>query len=292
MRLSVVIPTRDRLPALLETLGRLDTQIVDAADVELIVVDNGSVDGTPEAVRKASWRLPLTVLAEPKPGPAAARNRGVEAARAPVILFLGDDTRPADDSLLAAHLRLHDEDQRPGAAVLGTVTWRPDKPVTPFMRWLEASGVQFGFGDVGAGPVDAARYFYTSHVSLKRAALKAAGAFDERFPYAAVEDSELGWRLQRDGLDLRYHPELVVYHDHPYEPSDLARRQECVGRSARLMHELHPELTMFASPRWTWPILSASVPLLSALAAHTPRVWEPLSMAAYVRGWRAGPPDA
>jgi GT2 family glycosyltransferase len=284
-RLSVVIPTAGRADALAETLAALHAQDCDPAEVELVVVDN-SADGS--AAPPAGVRLPQTLVREPRPGPAAARNRGVAVAGAPVVLFLGDDMRPARPDLLRRHLDVHARDPRPARAVLGRVAWRPDRPVTPFMRWLEHGGPQFDFDSLAAGAVSASRSLYTSHVSLKVAALDAVGGFDERFPFAAVEDVELGLRLERAGLELVYDPDLLVEHDHFYAPAGFAAREERVGASARLMHALHGDHGMLPSPRWSWPLHRAARPLLEALATRPrgrERVWAALAMAGYASGW-------
>jgi glycosyltransferase involved in cell wall biosynthesis len=286
-RISVVIPTRDRRATLLETLDALDAQDLPAGDAELIVVDNGSTDGTPEALAaRTPGPFGLQVLREARPGPAAARNRGWEAARAPLVLFLGDDMIPAGPGLLAGHLA------HGGAAVLGRVTWRPDRPVTPFMAWLEHGGPQFPFDTLAPGPVEPAKYLFTSNVSLPRAAVAEAGGFDERFPFAAVEDAELGVRLQQRGLTLVYDPALLVHHDHPQDPVAYVGRMERSGASAALLQALHPGDTTATLPaggsRWgllrrLHPVLRQAVrlPWRGALGA---RVWSAACVAGYARG--------
>lgn len=288
--LSVVIPTRDRREALAETLDAVEAQAVEPGSVEVIVVDNGSSDGTPGWLATRE----VKVVAQPKPGPAAARNRGVAESAGEVVLFLGDDTRPADEHVLAGHIARHRDNPDRTYGVLGRVRWRPDKPVTPFMHWLEHGGPQFDFDGLSPGPVPTARHLYTAHVSLKRAVLRDTGGFDERFPYAAVEDIELGLRLERAGVVLHYDPALIVEHDHPYEPRGLAGRQARVGASARLMEETVGTHGLLPTPRWTWALHRAAEPLLAA-AARAPlprrgreRVWEALAMAGYARGWAKG----
>lgn len=296
--LSVVIPTRDRRPTLLATIERLDAQRLDGLAAELVVVDNGSSDGTPQAVEARSGVLPLRLLHEPRPGPAAARNRGVEAARAPLVLFLGDDMAPADDDLLAGHVRRHAGRPRAGLGILGRVMWRPDLPVTPFMFWLEHGGPQFDFFRMQPGPVSPATHLITAHVSLERQVLLDAGGFDERFPYAAVEDAELGLRLDRRGVVLDYVPELLVLHDHFTSLDAAVARMVKVGESARILHEIHPDeaATAFVRPRGRWRLYPAAARAARALLLARPpaplreRAWVVLMLDAYARGYlrRAG----
>jgi glycosyltransferase involved in cell wall biosynthesis len=300
--LSVVIPTKDRATALSRTLATLEAQQAGDARVETIVVDNGSSDGTLEQVREraAGSSLPIKLLEQPARGPAAARNAGVEAANGEVLLFLGDDTEPDGAELLRAHLDLHAARPEQTYGVLGRITWSPRNPVTPFMRWLENGGPQFHYNELDPGPVDAASYFYSSHASVKRSILERTGGFDERFPTAAVEDTELGVRLADAGLELDYHPELLVLHDHPTTPAQSLSRSVAVGRSAALYNRLRPDRPHpgVQPPRGlAWSAVRAAAPLLGALArAPLPkglreRVWLAMTRGGYARGYRMGPAE-
>ncbi len=298
--LSVVIPTKDRADALARTLDALEAQRTGGAELEAVVVDNGSSDSTVERVqqRASGSTLPIRLLEQRDGGPAAARNAGVEASSGEVLLFLGDDTEAADEQLLRAHLDLHAARPEPTYGVLGRITWTPRKPVTPFMRWLEDGGPQFHYAELEPGPVDAASYFYSSHASVKRSIFDRVGGFDVRFPTAAVEDTELGVRLADAGLELDYHPELLVLHDHPTTPAQSLRRSIAVGRSAALYNRLRPDRPHLAvqAPRGlAWSAVRAAEPVLGALArlplpkGPRERVWLAMTRAGYARGYRLGP---
>lgn len=298
--LSVVIPTKDRADALARTLDALEAQRTGDATREAIVIDNGSSDGTVEQVRRRAQasKLPMRLLEQPDGGPAAARNAGAEVASGDVLLFLGDDTEPADDRLLGAHLALHAARPEPTYGVLGRITWNPRHPVTPFMRWLENGGPQFHYGELNAGPVDATSYFYSSHASVKRSLFEQVGGFDVRFPSAAVEDTELGVRLAGAGLELDYHPELLVLHDHPTTPTQSLRRSVAVGRSAALYNQLHPghpHPGVQAPQGFAWSAVRAAEPLLGGLArlplpkGIREKVWLAMTRAGYARGYGLGP---
>ncbi|HEY2334369.1 MAG TPA: glycosyltransferase [Solirubrobacterales bacterium] len=297
--LSVVIPTKDRAPALARTLAALEAQRSGEGRIEAVVVDNGSADGTVEQVRgrAAGAAIPIQLLEQPDGGPAAARNAGGKAASGDVLLFLGDDTEPDGPNLLRAHLDLHAARPEETYGLLGRITWSPRSPVTPFMRWLENGGPQFHYGEIEAGPVDAASYFYSSHASVKRSLFERVGGFDERFPTAAVEDTELGARLADAGLELDYHPELLVLHDHPTTPAQSLRRSVAVGRSAALYNRLRPDRPHpgVQAPRGlAWSTVRAAAPLLGALArlplpeGLRERVWLAMTRGGYARGYRLG----
>ncbi|MDP8908835.1 MAG: glycosyltransferase [Chloroflexota bacterium] len=240
IELSVIIPTRDRLEILSETLERLARQETDLS-FEVIVVDDGSTDATVETVRSFAERapVPVSVVEQPQCGPAAARNRGIAAARGRACLFIGDDTWPRAD-LIERHGRLHRRRPQAQAALLGHVEWAPESRPSPFMEWLN-SGVQFEFDQIMDPESVRGSCFYTANVSVKTSFLKANRGFDERFPHAAFEDIELGLRLERAGMRLVYDPAAVVEHFHPYDLPSSLQRMRTLGRSAVILHERVPD---------------------------------------------------
>jgi len=219
---SVIIPTHhrnDRLQRVLEAYGR---QTVPRDRFEIVVVEDGP-GGNARAVCES---LGARYIDSPHaPGPSGARNLGVRSARSPLVLLTGDDMVPAPD-LIARHLSAHAE--TPDGAVLGRVAWHPDCDVTRFMRYLVERGGQFSFKKI-VGPEDCDyRFFYAANISLGTHWLE-RHPFDERFPYAALEDVELGYRLRRAGLVTRYRPGAVVYHLHQIDLAAYAERMMRVG---------------------------------------------------------------
>jgi glycosyltransferase involved in cell wall biosynthesis len=292
MDISILIPTRNRRDRLLATLDALDRQRLDGAQAELVVVDNGSRDGTLDVLKERRGKLPLMGMDEPREGASFARNRALPLVRGPVVLLLGDDMIPQDDGLIAGHLALHREHPEPGYGVLGQVRWA--EPVDPFMRWLEEAGFQFSFDRIQAGPVDPAAYLYSSHASFKTQTLRDAGGFDaERFPYV-MEGTELGIRLRRRGFQLEYRPELQVRHHHPQTLRGFARRMRVNGAAARRLRALYPEEApeQVREPGTKGPLYAPAAiagRLLLAAGARgrlRERAWAAVLMAAYARGWR------
>jgi hypothetical protein len=165
----------------------------------------------------------------------------------------------------------------------------------PFLRWVEEAGFQFSFSRLKAGPVDAAAYFYSSHASVKRSTLLEVGGFDEKFPFLA-EDTELGIRLRRAGVQLDYHPELEVFHDHPHDVAAFARRMRLVGEAACRLHERWPDdapavMIRPDRPRSAYALASALGRVLLASGARgwlRERAWTARLMAAYARGYESG----
>ena len=89
-RVSVVVPTFNRCESLQRLLEALETQTYPATDFEVVVVDDGSTDGTNQMLEQFASRYVLRALWQANAGPAMARNRGVSAAHGALIVFLDD----------------------------------------------------------------------------------------------------------------------------------------------------------------------------------------------------------
>ena len=292
---SVVIPTRDRAPVLEWTLQGLCAQET-SASFEVFVVDDGSTDETRAVVEALGRRapIPVSLLRQDGAGPAAARNRGIASAEAPVCLFVDDDTRPRVD-LVERHARFHRRRPEPEAALVGRVEWAPETRPTPFMHWLH-TGIQFDFAQIRDPDDVPGSCFYTANVSAKTAFLRVHGGFDEAFPAASFEDIELGLRLREVGMRLRYDADAVVDHWHPVDLAFVLRRMRVAGRSAVLLHERFPDWPL---PRPPGIRHRAKATILSALGAvpHQPwrlrrATWHFLCHEAFREGcWGAEPAD-
>jgi len=244
---SVVVPTHDRVDTLRRVLAAYERQTPAELDFEVVVVDDGSSDGTAEllaSLRPRRYRLRFAV--EANRGPAAARNRALELASGERVLFTGDDVEPAPD-LLHRHQLAHRRRADPSVAVLGLTRWPPSWRPTATMRHVDGPGAQqFSYHYMEAGAEYDFRHLYTSNVSLHRHLLDAEpGPFSTDFPAAAFEDAELGYRLARRGLRIFYHPEARADHHHRYDAAGFFRRQERCGRMAAVLERKLPELRAF-----------------------------------------------
>lgn len=240
--MTVVIPTRDRAERLAETLAALAAQ--DGVAFEVVVVDDGSRDATHELLEsERAAALDLRWQRQDREGPAAARNRAVSMARAERVLLLGDDTRPAPGAL-RAHLEAA---AGRDVAVQGHIDWDPEAPVTDVMRFLAPAGPQFYF----AGFTDGEPIPYTgvlaSNLSAPTAWLR-DDPFDEGFPDAAFEDTELAYRWRRKGRGAIYGRRALCWHRHHYETLEpFLERQRRAGRAARHAVARHARLA--------WPVV-------------------------------------
>jgi len=242
LSLSIVIPTYNRLDALKKVLESLRTQSLAHDRFEVILVDDGSTDGTGDWITRADFPFAFTYRKQANAGPARARNVGIHLAGAPRIAFFGDDTTLERDCL-----SIHAGEFEPveGLAVLGFTDWPRDMNVTPFMDYINRFGLQFGY-DIIPDPENVPfNFFYTSNVSLPSQPIRNANGFDESFPFAAWEDIECAYRMMQSGLKMVYRPKAVCRHHHPTTMKSFTVRQYKSGIAAATMAERHPELADF-----------------------------------------------
>jgi glycosyltransferase involved in cell wall biosynthesis len=241
---SVVIPTFKRLPMLLRVLDALEDQ-TGGPVFEVIVIDDGSNDDTVSVIgERRAKNYALIFRTQANSGPGQARNHGVSLANGRYVLFIGDDTVP-EPRLLAEHARVHAEGKDdPLVACLGYTGWPTGERVTAFMDYINDYGLQFGYKLIGDGEIVPFNFFYTSNISIDRQILGDA-PFDTTFPAAAWEDIELAFRLDAQGLKIRYNARAVTRHYHPMTVDSFARRQYTVGRSGAIFYRKHPELAGF-----------------------------------------------
>lgn len=204
---SVVIPTYQRRDQVAEAVRAIAGQDLDQP-FEIVVVSDGSTDGTESALADLDLAVPLRVITQENGGPASARNRGVAEARGELILFVDDDL-VATPGMLQAHVDAHRE-AGPNHVVIGPMLDPPDFDMEPWVRWEQAM-LRKQYDAMDAGEYAATpRQFYTGNASLRRAHLIEAGGFDTSFRRA--EDVELAYRLDDAGLGFSYLRDAVGWH--------------------------------------------------------------------------------
>lgn len=240
--LSVVIPTYDRRPTLARCLDALSRQSIDPEEFEVVVVDDGSPDGTAAWLERQATPFALRVHAQPNGGPGAARRLGVEQARGDLLLLANDDTIAHPD-LLAEHLRFHREHPGTCFAALGGFDYEPPAARRALTYFLAASPFLFPQRQMAPDLFFGPSQFVTCNLSIRRDAVLAAGSFDPAFRVA--EDTDLGIRLARLGVKVVYLPGARAIHDHlTITIQDLVRRARSYGAVWPTLLERHPELEL------------------------------------------------
>src|SRR5206468_2589831 len=148
-----VIPTYNRKESLLRTLGGLSEQTLPPDRFEVVVVSDGSTDGTVESVGKRSWPFHIKLLAQRNSGPSAARNHGARESSGQIIIYLDDDVEPVP-TFLEEHVRAHESDSR--LVLIGPQSMPPGEGFHIWIAWehhmLERQYERFRTGEWQAGP--------------------------------------------------------------------------------------------------------------------------------------------
>jgi glycosyltransferase involved in cell wall biosynthesis len=269
--LSVIVCSHNGERGLPGALSHLRRQTLDRSRYEVIVVDDGSTDGTSDVARSAGARL---VRLDRNSGLAAARNAGVSAARAPIVAFTDDDCEP-DEGWLAA-LRVPFEDARVGGvggAVVPACANRrllhylqERNPLSPLSDELLAGDTplyRLGLylrNVLGHRPElrDRERLYSPvgANMAFRREVISELGGFDESFTFGG-EEEELCRRGHRraEGLLLVYASHAVVVHRFAPRLGDPLRRARAYGRGYARTRRKHPELRPIIYP---FPLLAAA----------------------------------
>ncbi len=233
----------------------------------MLVVDDGSTDGTQSALESRNGTFALRYLGQEHAGPGAARNLGIEEAAGDLVLFIGDDII-ADERLLEQHLLTHAASPEPGTAVLGHIDWIDTAPRNAVMEYVGGDATQqFAYNLIPRLSRLDHRFFYTSNISLKREflvdAANAGVRFDPCFRRAAFEDSEFALRLLPRGLRITYAAGARAAHDHDMDLDAFARREFGAGEMAVVFYRKHPGRDDELQVRWIADLVEPATALLA-----------------------------
>jgi GT2 family glycosyltransferase len=238
LALSVVVPTRGgatRLPVLLDALA---AQTV-AEPWEVVFVLDGDVDGSREVIEAYADRLPSRILERAGgDGVAAALAAGYDAAHGEIVLRCDDDLTPSP-RFLAGHLARH-RSRPAGAPALGVISLTRDVfRDTPYATAYGRPANERLIAQAYARPPEERWRHWAACNSVPKAAYEAVGGFDPTMTYR--EDSELGLRLARHGVEIVIDPELEIEHRGPApDVASRAGRAFTSGASTVAFGERHP----------------------------------------------------
>jgi glycosyltransferase involved in cell wall biosynthesis/peptidoglycan/xylan/chitin deacetylase (PgdA/CDA1 family) len=239
LRFSVVIPTYQRRDVVLGSVRALAHQSF-SDGFEVIVVVDGSTDGSADALRALETPFPLIVLEHPNKGLSVTRNRGASAARGEILLFLDDDMEAHPDLL-----REHDRSHREGAdVVIGHIPLHPESPANFLSRgageWAEdrartlsALGATLTLHDLLAG-----------QLSIPAQLFRTLGGFDTDFTRGGTfgnEDVDFGHRLLKGGHRLVFNPRAISWQKYVVQPGHYLRQWRQAGRADVLFARKHPD---------------------------------------------------
>ncbi len=207
---SIIIPTCDRKDSLKGALDSIAGSNYPRDRYEVLVVDDGSVDGTDRLVRELQARLPMALryFRQEKKGLSAAKNVGIRESKGEVLVFTDDDCL-LEEEWLALIVQPFES---PEIGVVGGPDRIPEAS-TPLATYIDYSVTSFiGTGGVReGGTMRLAKYYPRGcNTAMLKSAVEKVGGFDETFK--AGEDIELVYRVKRAGYSIAYAPEAFVWH--------------------------------------------------------------------------------
>ena len=238
MLVSVVIPTYNRLPILKKCLVALENQILidEIHDYEIVIVDDGSIDGTTDWLDINSKNFPhIRLFQQSHGGPALGRNLGVDKSNGDVVVFIDSDLIVDKyflvnhvNSLIKAWKKLGNRKCFTYGSVINTSNFN------------NPNSEPFKIQDLSWA------YFATGNVAIAKKVLEKSGLFDTSFKLYGWEDLELGERLRNMGVKLIKCPKAIGYHWHPALTLDqiphLIRIEKERAKMGLVFYRKHPTL--------------------------------------------------
>jgi len=256
---AVVIPTYNRAEILRIVLSSLARQTYPKDRFEVVVVDDGSWDHTPEVVEQFRDRLDIRYFYQEDEGYrlSRARNIGIENARGDIVILLDSDMVVCPEYVFE-HVRTHRGWDGPvvvmgyiygygmdGKEVLELVDWNDISKSAQILRQYPKfwDVREFAFRKVGDDlslfPAPW-RFFWGGAASVGRKELLEVGMFDEDFRSWGVEDTEFGYRCFKKGL--RFVLNRNAWSVHYPHPGNIRAKKESRKKNILLFYRKHPNL--------------------------------------------------
>lgn len=237
--MTIAIASYQRRESLRRLLSQLAREVEGAPSLakglDVVVVLDGSDDGSKEMAEDLPMAVPVEVCWKPNGGLASARNLGLARATGELIWFLDDDLVPAEGTL-ARHRDAH---VGPAPQVVVGPCVIPEGSSTPseIAGWWRQryAAIQANSG------ITRFDHFSGANTSAPVDLLLRVGAFDERFVGYGCEDYELGLRLLDDGVVISFEVEAIAWHEQRRTVAEACRLRRDEGANLLRFAELHPD---------------------------------------------------
>ena len=249
-KISVIIPTYNRKNELEKLLYSLNNQTLPPSQFEIIVVDDGSSDGTEEWLMKHKDQLKVktSLYTQVHGGPGAARNLGMEKAHGDIFGFTDTDCITEPEWL--EHLIKPFISEKVGAVGGREIINDKDPLLMRCFHYLMTSPLTTGGLRGKRGKRLACFYPRTFNMAISRRAYHATEGFKKMFH---AEDIELSFRIKKKGFELIYEDSAKVYHRRRSTIIQFVKQIFHMGKARITLARLHPSSL---EPLHTLPAIS------------------------------------
>jgi len=227
--ISVVVAAYNSERTISETIEALLSQDWLENKLEIIVVDDGSIDKTAETIKK----YPVKYLYQENKGPAAARNYGWKSARGKTICFTDSDCVP-EKEWVSKIIKGYTSDDIAGVGGSYDIL----NSDSLLARCVHEEIIQRHL----KSPKEV-NYLGGFNVSYRHSVLEEVDGFDESYPEASAEDNELAYRIVKKGYRLIFDKDIKVGHYHPTKLSGYLKRQMKHGFWRMKLYRDHPNMS-------------------------------------------------
>ena len=260
IKISCIIPTYKRPQLVVKCIAALEKQSLSSEDFEVIVVTDGPDEETLFALQSLAVQHLLKnfccINLQKKAGPAAARNKGASMARGELIAFTDDDCLP-DAYWLENLWQAYNKEQKKEIALSGQTIVPYKVPPTDY----EKNIAQLETAD-----------FITTNCACSKKAFEITGGFDEDFPTAWREDSDLHFKLIAAGIPILKISDAIVIHPVRKAKWGVSIREQKKGIYNALLYKKHPRLykqKIGNKPLWNYYAIIFLLPVtIITLALH------------------------
>lgn len=234
--ITVIVPVRNGQRTIRDCLISLLKSDYPEDRREIVVVDNGSTDGTSDIVKE----FPVRNVQEPRRGLSYARNRGIEATTGNLLAFTDSDCMVSTAWLRELTQGFESDDV--GVVAGEVVSFPSNAPPERYMairkpRWQTRS---LSFQEKP--------WFLSGCAAFRRKVFDEIGLYDTRFAGVGCEDIDFSWRFfKQNRFRLKYQPKAVVFHRHRLTARGLFDQYYRYGRGQRTLLRKHPETLS-----WSW----------------------------------------
>jgi glycosyltransferase involved in cell wall biosynthesis len=226
----VVVPAYQAEATIDRCLKALGCQTVDRETYEILLVDDGSTDGTRTL---ADAHPGIHRCSQSHAGPAVARNLGIQQARGEIVLFTDADCEPLPDWIEQMSTPFQDQEI---VGAKGAYFTRQSELVARFVQVEYEEKYDWMAREQYIDFIDTYAAGYRRNVLLEH------GGFDPVFPSASVEDQELSFRLARQGYKMVFVSKARVYHwGHAQSLSTYLKRKFRIGYWKSLIAWRYPD---------------------------------------------------